>query len=45
MDLHAQGRFPFHELVQFFEFDQIEEAMAASAAGDVLKPIIRMPRG
>lgn len=45
MDLQAQGRFPFDELVRYFEFDQIEEAMAASAAGDVLKPIIRMPRG
>lgn len=44
MELHAQGRFPFDEMVEFFDFDRIEEAMAASAAGEVLKPVIVMPR-
>lgn len=42
MDLYAQGRFPFHEMIEFFDLDQIERAMAASAAGEVLKPVIRM---
>jgi aryl-alcohol dehydrogenase len=42
VDLHAQGRFPFDRLVEFFELDQVNEAMEASARGDVLKPVLRM---
>jgi aryl-alcohol dehydrogenase len=42
VELHAQGRYPFDRLVQFFELDQVNEAMAASARGDVLKPVLRM---
>ena len=42
VDLHAQGRFPFDRLVQFFELDQVNEAMEASARGDVLKPVLKM---
>jgi aryl-alcohol dehydrogenase len=43
IDLHEQGRFPFDRLVQTFPFEQINEALAASYAGDVLKPVVRMP--
>jgi aryl-alcohol dehydrogenase len=42
VDLHAQGRFPFDRLVEFFELDQVNEAMEASARGDVLKPVLKM---
>jgi aryl-alcohol dehydrogenase len=42
VDLHAQGRFPFDRLVQFFTLDQVNEAMEASARGDVLKPVLKM---
>jgi hypothetical protein len=28
--------------VQFFDLDQVNEAMEASARGDVLKPVLRM---
>lgn len=45
MDLHAQGRFPFDEMIEFFDLDHVEDALAASARGDVLKPVIRMPNG
>lgn len=43
LQLHAQGRFPYDELIQEFPFEQINEALAASYAGDVLKPVLRMP--
>jgi aryl-alcohol dehydrogenase len=42
MELYRQGRFPFDRLVQFFDLDQVEEALRASAAGEVVKPVIRM---
>jgi aryl-alcohol dehydrogenase len=42
VDLHKQGRYPFDRLVQFFELDQVNEAMEASARGDVLKPVLKM---
>jgi aryl-alcohol dehydrogenase len=43
LQLHAQGRFPYDELIEEFPFEQINEALAASYAGDVLKPVLRMP--
>lgn len=43
LELNAAGRFPYHELLQEFPFAQINEALAASYAGDVLKPVLRMP--
>ena len=44
MDLYAQGRFPLDRLVEYFDFGDIEAALARSYAGDVIKPILRMPR-
>jgi len=43
MDLHAQGRFPFDRLVEYFPLDRIEDAVEASYSGAVVKPILRMP--
>jgi aryl-alcohol dehydrogenase len=43
VDLHRLGRFPFDRLVQYFKLEEVNEAMAASARGEVLKPILRMP--
>ena len=43
IDLWRQGRFPFDELVTFFPFERIEDAFAAAHAGEVLKPVLRMP--
>ena len=39
--LNAEGRFPFHELIETFPLDRINEAEAASASGDVIKPVLR----
>jgi aryl-alcohol dehydrogenase len=43
MDLHAQGRFPFDRLVQYFPLEDIQDAVEASYSGAVVKPILRMP--
>jgi aryl-alcohol dehydrogenase len=44
IDLNRQGRFPYERLITEFPLDEINEALAASYAGDVLKPVLRMPR-
>jgi aryl-alcohol dehydrogenase len=41
--LHQQGRFPFDELVRFYDLAEINRALADAAAGEVVKPIVRMP--
>lgn len=43
IDHYRQGRFPFDRLVEFFEFEDIEGAIAAGESGRVVKPIVRMP--
>jgi len=43
IDLHRQGRFPFDELVTHFPFERIDDALAAADAGEVIKPVLRMP--
>lgn len=43
-ELYQQGRFPFDKLVKFYELDEIEQALADSKSGAVIKPIVRMPR-
>jgi Zn-dependent alcohol dehydrogenase len=42
LDLHAQGRFPFTDLIEYFSLDQLNEAVAASHRGDVIKPVLRL---
>lgn len=44
VELYQQGRFPFDRLVRYYEMDEIEEALADSASGEVIKPILRMPQ-
>ena len=41
---HAEGRFPFDRLIGYFDFDQINEAIHASEAGDVVKPVLVMDK-
>lgn len=41
--LNAEGKFPYHELVTVFPLDRINEAEAASASGEVVKPVLAMP--
>jgi aryl-alcohol dehydrogenase len=40
--LYQQGRFPFDRLVRYYEMDQVEQALADSESGEVLKPILRV---
>jgi aryl-alcohol dehydrogenase len=42
VELHAQGRFPFERLVEFYELDQIEQALEDALSGTVLKPVLRI---
>jgi aryl-alcohol dehydrogenase len=41
--LHLDGRFPYDKLIAPFALDQVNEAIEASLAGDVLKPVLTMP--
>lgn len=43
ISLYQQGKFPFDKLINFYEFDQINQAAADSEAGGTLKPVLRMP--
>lgn len=43
MELSRQGRFPYERLISEFPLEQVNEALEASYAGDVLKPVLRMP--
>jgi aryl-alcohol dehydrogenase len=43
VELHRQGRFPFHELIRVYPFDNIQQAAADAAAGEVVKPVLKMP--
>ncbi|EQB17139.1 hypothetical protein RLDS_04095 [Sphingobium lactosutens DS20] len=40
--LWKQGKFPFDKLIRFYEFDQINEAVADSESGKTLKPVLRI---
>jgi aryl-alcohol dehydrogenase len=41
--LNAQGRFPYHRLIQKFPLEEVNEAMEASHHGEVIKPVLVMP--
>ena len=43
IELNRQGRFPYDKLITEFPLDQVNDALAASHAGDVIKPVLRMP--
>ncbi|WP_135467580.1 NAD(P)-dependent alcohol dehydrogenase [Crenalkalicoccus roseus] len=40
--LHGQGRFPFDRMIRRYPFTEINEAMAASARGEAIKPVLVM---
>ncbi|MCI1591485.1 NAD(P)-dependent alcohol dehydrogenase [Heyndrickxia oleronia] len=42
VDYYKRGLFPFDKLVKFYDFDQINEAFAASKSGEVIKPILKI---
>ncbi|QLG28639.1 NAD(P)-dependent alcohol dehydrogenase [Halorarum halophilum] len=39
--LHQQGKLPFEEFVTFYDFEDIEQAVADSESGEAIKPILR----
>jgi len=42
IELHLAGRFPFERLIGYFDFAEIDQAIAASESGRVVKPVLRM---
>lgn len=42
LDHHVAGRFPFDRLIRHFDFHEVNEAIAASEEGHVVKPVLRM---
>lgn len=42
IELYRQGRFPYDRLIQFYPFDQINQAVADMEKGHVIKPVLRM---
>jgi len=40
--LHREGRFPYDALIGTYPFDEIDRAFADTAAGQVVKPVLRM---
>jgi aryl-alcohol dehydrogenase len=43
IELNRQGRFAYDKLITEFPLEQVNDAMEASRAGDVIKPVLRMP--
>ena len=43
--LHVEGLLPLEKLVAYFPFEHVNDALAAHAAGDVVKPVLRFSLG
>lgn len=41
IELYQQGRFPFDKLIKYYDFDDINQAVADSESGSTIKPILR----
>ncbi|SNR23296.1 NAD(P)-dependent alcohol dehydrogenase [Halorubrum vacuolatum] len=42
IELYRQGKFPFDELITYYEFEEIEQAVEDSESGETIKPVLRM---
>jgi aryl-alcohol dehydrogenase len=42
VELYSQGQFPFDKLVKFYDFADINQAVADSESGQTIKPILRL---
>lgn len=42
VDLYRQGKFPFDELVTYYDFEEIETAVEDSESGETIKPVLRV---
>jgi aryl-alcohol dehydrogenase len=44
IDLYLAGKFPFDRLVKFYDFSDINRAIADSKRGDTIKPVLRISK-
>lgn len=42
IELYRQGKFPFDELITYYDFEDIEQAIEDSENGEAIKPVLRM---
>lgn len=42
IDLYCQGRLPYDRLIEFYPFEEINQAVADMEAGRVIKPVLRL---
>jgi aryl-alcohol dehydrogenase len=42
IELYRQGRFPFDQLITFYPFDEINQAVQAMESGRVMKPVLQL---
>ncbi|WP_336021548.1 NAD(P)-dependent alcohol dehydrogenase [Halobellus salinisoli] len=42
IELYRQGKFPFDELVTYYDFEEIEQAVEDSEEGSSIKPVLRV---
>jgi aryl-alcohol dehydrogenase len=42
IELYQAGRFPFDRLVKFYDFSEINRAIAEAKRGDAIKPVLRI---
>ena len=42
IDLYQAGQFPFYRLVKFYDFADINTAIADAKRGDTIKPVLRI---
>jgi aryl-alcohol dehydrogenase len=40
IELYRAGKFPFERLVTFYDFKEINQAMADARRGDTVKPLL-----
>lgn len=44
IEMYRSGKFPFDRLVRFYDFKDINQAVADAASGETIKPILRVGR-
>ena len=42
IELYQAGQFPFDRLVKFYDFSEINRAIADAKRGDTIKPVLRI---
>ena len=42
IELWSQGKFPVDRMMEFYDFDQIDEAARLAEEGKVIKPVLRI---